>query len=333
MSLNIKHGLFKYDLMDHHAILGVPVTADANSIRKRYLKLARLLHPDTVKVNNEQERAQASELLSKLINPAYETLKGKTRDEHQLVLEQTGKRLANEGGTPAVTNEIAKGLLKAGNNVDLAYAQALKALTENQYRSIAECEQSIGDLSELNLVYLMMKAGQGLRQTAPAPQAPPKAKVPAAATPAAAAAAEAQAKAEQSPVSAYVRRAQEYIQKNNFAKAVLELRDGLKLEPKNSTCHSLLGMAYLKQNQVSMAKVHVMKALQSNPEEKIALQCKAVIEKKLGQPLSAHSAGSNSSGNTAGKAREGRSASNSGKSDQKSGSGGMFGGLFGGKKK
>ncbi len=330
MSLNIKHGLFKYDLMDHHAILGVPVTADANSIRKRYLKLARLLHPDTVKVNNEQERAQASELLSKLINPAYETLKGKTRDEHQLVLEQTGKRLANEGGTPAVTNEIAKGLLKAGNNVDLAYAQALKALTENQYRSIAECEQSIGDLSELNLVYLMMKAGQGLRQAAPAPKAPPQAA--AKANPAAAAAAAATA-AEQSPVSAYVRRAQEYIQKNNFAKAVLELRDGLKLEPKNSTCHSLLGMAYLKQNQVSMAKVHVMKALQSNPEEKIALQCKAVIEKRLGQPLSSHSAGSNSSGNTAGKARDGRSASNSGKSDQKSGSGGMFGGLFGGKKK
>lgn len=331
MSLTIKYGLFKYDLTDHHAVLGIPVTADANTVRKRYLKLARLLHPDTVKVNSDAERQQASELLSKLINPAYETLKGKTHHEHQIVLEQTGKRLASEGNPPNLHSEMAKNLLKAGGNIDLAYAQALKALTENQYKSIAACEQNIGELSELNLVYLMLKAGQGLRQTPPAAKPAPTV-APSASSPAAKPTA---APEEASPVLTYVRRAQEYIGKNNFAKAVLELRDGLKLDPKNSTCHGLLGMAYLKQNQVSMAKVHILKSLQSNPQEAIALQCKAVIEKKLGQPLTAHSAGSNSSGgaNAKHKAAEDAKQKAKGKSDPKADGGGMFGGLFGGKKK
>ncbi|TVQ51801.1 MAG: molecular chaperone DnaJ, partial [Spirulina sp. DLM2.Bin59] len=321
MSLTIKYGLFKYDLTDHHAVLGLPVTADANTVRKRYLKLARLLHPDTVKVNSDAERQQASELLSKLINPAYETLKGKTHHEHQIVLEQTGKRLASEGNPPNVQSEMAKNLLKAGGNVDLAYAQALKALTDNQYKSIAACEQTIGELSELNLVYLMLKAGQGLRQAPPTPKAAPSA------TPSAQKAKPPVVPEESSPVLAYVRRAQEYITKNNFAKAVLELRDGLKLDPKNSTCHGLLGMAYLKQNQVSMAKVHILKSLQSNPEEAIALQCKAVIEKKLGQPLTAHSAGSNSSGgiNAKNKAAQDAKQKAKGKSDPKADGGGMFG--------
>lgn len=53
MSFKIKSGLFKFDLTDHHAILGVPVDADFKDIRKRYLQIARRLHPDSCGAKTE----------------------------------------------------------------------------------------------------------------------------------------------------------------------------------------------------------------------------------------------------------------------------------------
>jgi preprotein translocase subunit Sec63 len=47
MSWKIDRGLFKYDFIDYHAILCVSVDADVKDIRKRYLKIARRLHPDS----------------------------------------------------------------------------------------------------------------------------------------------------------------------------------------------------------------------------------------------------------------------------------------------
>ncbi|MGB0563324.1 MAG: J domain-containing protein [Spirulinaceae cyanobacterium] len=324
----MKHGLFQYDLTDHHAILGVAVTSDPGAVRKRYLKLARLLHPDSLRDASEAEKRQANELLSKLVNPAYEVLKGKTRNEHQIILEQTGKRLASEGGTPSLNSEIAQSYLKSGGDPGSNYNKALQAVAKQQYKSIKEAIATIETLSELNLVYLMKQGGKGVRNaaapkatasstasgpsTAGRPAAGQTAGRPGAAPPPPPAAA--------SPVERYVARAQEYIQKNNFAKAVLELRDGLKLDPQNSTCHALLGMAYLKQDQVSMAKVHVTKALQSNPKEPVALQCKAFIEKKLGKPMGG-SAGSNTSKSS--------KSSNKSSKPSKSQNSGRFGGLFG----
>lgn len=326
MAFFLKNGLFQYDLTDHHAVLGVAVTADPGAVRKRYLKLARLLHPDSLRKASEVEKKKASELLSKLVNPAYEVLKGKARNEHQIVLEQTGKRLASEGSAPNLTSEIAQSVFKASGDVGAAYNQALNALAKQQYQSMGEAISAIETLSELNLVYLFKRSGQGVRTKAPTPSGlPPKkpTNTPSPKTPTAAPGAP-QAEAAGSPVDTYVRRAKEYITKNNFAKAVLELRDALKIEPQNSQCHALVGMAYLRQNQISMAKVHTAKALQFNPQEPTALKCKAVLEKKLGKSLG----GSSSS-------TKGSSAAKTSKTQKtaKSQSGGRFGGLFGGKKK
>jgi len=47
MSFEMTKGLFKYDFTDQHAILGVPLDAEYNDIRKRYMKIARRLHSDT----------------------------------------------------------------------------------------------------------------------------------------------------------------------------------------------------------------------------------------------------------------------------------------------
>ncbi|MBC6474524.1 MAG: DnaJ domain-containing protein [Hormoscilla sp. GM102CHS1] len=45
MSFLIQKGLFKTDFTDYHAILGVPVYAENKEIRKRYMKIAKKLHP------------------------------------------------------------------------------------------------------------------------------------------------------------------------------------------------------------------------------------------------------------------------------------------------
>jgi len=110
----IENGLFKFDLTDYHAVLGLPIKAEGKEIRKRYLKIAQALHPDTCKAVSDSEKRAANQLLSKLVNPAYENLsKDQTRKEHQLVLAQIGKRLAGEANKITIGSDPARELFQA----------------------------------------------------------------------------------------------------------------------------------------------------------------------------------------------------------------------------
>ncbi|MFS0513187.1 tetratricopeptide repeat protein [Nostoc sp. UIC 10607] len=317
MSFKIDRGLFKYDFIDHHAILCVPVDADVKEIRKRYLKIARRLHPDSSFTESAEQKQLGNELLSKLVNPAYEKLCGdRTRTEYILILSQIGKRLVQESTSVTLSTDLARQLVEAPN-LDHFYKSAIAKIGETQYDPLEQALQVIAQVSELNLVYLMRSAGksstplpsaqpkvnsstpqQNIPKSTPPPPAPPK---------------------EDSVVEQYVRRAQSLIDKNQFAQAKVELQDALKLEPKNSHCHSLIAMVYLKQNQLKMAKIHFDNALKLDPNDETALQWKPKIDKALGQQPSDHKVTS--------------SANNGDKQPDKSGSGGLFGGLFGGKKK
>jgi len=170
----------------------------------------------------------------------------------------------------------------------------------------------------LNLVYLMRSAVKTSATPTPQPKVnsaipkPDTAKQPSPAPPPA-------PTKEDSVVEQYVRRAQSLIDKNQFAQAKVELQEALKLEPKNSHCHSLMGMVYLKQNQLKMAKIHFDNALKLDPNDQIALQWKPKIDKALGQQPTDRKVTS--------------SPNNGDKQPDKSGNGGLFGGLFGGKKK
>ncbi|MBE9122165.1 tetratricopeptide repeat protein, partial [Tychonema sp. LEGE 07199] len=104
-------------------------------------------------------------------------------------------------------------------------------------------------------------------------------------------------------IEPYCRRAQGFMDSKNYAKASLELREALKRAPKHSKAHAMLAMCYFEQNQATMAKLEMNKALASNPEEPTALE----VKKKLEQAAS--------------KAKKG---------DDKPG---FFASLFGGKKK
>jgi curved DNA-binding protein CbpA len=319
MPFEIGRGLFRYDFTDHHAILGIPVDADAKLVRKRYLKIARNLHPDSCKATSEAEKKQANELLSKLVNPAYEQLSKDSRD-YAISLKLMGKRLAGEKGKVSIVSEAAKQLIRqAGAGLENAYKSALQNLASKQYESVNKALEKIAEISELNLVYLMLKDGkiserrnvvEGKLSKEKNPQDGEDTVIQTGSDP---------QELLEKRVAAYIRRAEGYIGKNNFAKAILELRDALKFDQKNSTCHSLLGEAYLKQKQTAMAKVHFNKALQLNPKDEKALRGKKYLE---------HIAGKS------GGAKPATSSGSSGKSsgDQGKSGGGLFG-MFGGKKK
>ncbi len=319
MSWKIDRGLFKYDLIDHHAVLCVSVDADVKDIRKRYLNIARRLHPDSNATASAAQKQQKSELLSKLVNPAYEKLSTeRSRAEYMVVLSQMGKRLVLESASVQLDTDLARQLASVAN-IEHAYKSAIALIAETQYDSLEKILQIIADVSELNLVYLMRTAGKSFAASQQATQSKTNSSTPTPnkATNTASPAPTAPPK-EESVAIQYLRRAQELLSKNQLVQARVELQDALKLEPNNSRCHSLIGVVYLKQNQSTMAKVHFDRALQLDPNDEMALKGKRVLEQALGQKPGSSKV---------------TSSSNGGKPSDKSGSGGLFGGLFGGKKK
>lgn len=307
MSFQFKHGLFQFDIIDYYAILGVSLDAETKEIRQRYLRIAQKLHPDTCKAKDERTKQQASQILSKLVNPAYEQLsKPKSRTEFLIVLSQVKQRLAAEKITDIkLVSEVAKDLSQGDQNVTDKYHQLLKNLAANQYnQSLEQITPKIIQISELNLVYLKLKPEKGTakpkraiasttvtREKSTQTNAPQK------------------TTAEISPIAACIKRGQQNLQQNNFAQTILEMRDALKIEPNNPICHGLMGLAYLKQNQLTMAKVHINKAWQSNSQDPLVTQAKQELDQALAPE---------------------RSDQNDQAESPRSG---FFGGLFGGKKK
>lgn len=310
MSFQIDSGVFLFDFTDHHAVLGVPLDADFKEIRKRYLQIARSLHPDTCKAASEADKQHASSLLSKLVNPAYEKFSlERSRAEYMVMLREMSKRLSGEGASIQLKSELAQ-QLKQSNNIDHAYRTSINQLAKKQYQSLEQVLPIIAQISELNVIYLMHMGGSRLQVSSP----PSTAVISSARNNTEPLCSQPQSESAAEP---YLRRAQALIEKNNYAGARVELQDALKLEPNNSRCHSLIGVVYLKQNQTTMAKVHINKALQLDPQDAIATK----VKQQLDQP-SQTSAGQPSTRTTT-----------KGQQSPQTKSGGLFGGLFGGKKK
>lgn len=276
MSFNINQGLFQLDFTDYHAILGVPIQADSKQIRKRYMRIAKNLHPDSSATETPEEKEQASQILSKLVNPAYEKLsQEKEYKEYMVMLKLKGQQATQQNSGDTIQSEPAKKLAQA-KDVEVEYKKAMEDLATQQYQSLNDFSKVTGEISELNMVYLMQVGGSGAKAAskpkaaAPPPPKPPQpGNPPPPPTP---------TDGKKSPIDGYYGRAKELTEKGNFPKAILELRDALKLEPTNSDCHSLMGLIYLKQGKKTMAKVHINKALEGNPQHGEALESKKKLE-------------------------------------------------------
>ncbi len=310
MSFQIDRGLFLLDFSDFHAILGVSIEADVKEIRKQYLKIARRLHPDSCVADREGDRQLAEQLLSKLVNPAWQNLsQEKSRTDHLLVLKMKGQGAARKRHELELGSNLAKQLLLS-SNADYFYRTALKDLSDRQYEQLDQAIELTAQISELNLAYLICRDGssesnspksQIYTTTAtkkPAPPAPPR---------------------PESLSDQYYRRAEGFAAKGNYAQATIELRDALKIEPNSSRCHSLMGMVYLRQNQPTMAKIHFTKALSVDPQDPIALDGKQKLEPAAKLPVSKATSKPTVKPNPT-------------KADSTKPSGGLFGNLFGKKK-
>ncbi|MEA5511530.1 J domain-containing protein [Crocosphaera sp. UHCC 0190] len=271
MSFPVQQGLFKYDVIDHYAVLGVPLGADSRQIRQRYLKIAYILHPDTFRGKTEREKNRANKILSKLVNPAYEQLsKDRSRNEYSLVLAQMGHNLAKELSSITLATDEAQKLMQTSHNAELTYHKLLLPIIASQYNDLEQVFNKIAQISELNLIYLMIKQGEQIKAKArpkPPSQTPPSAK------------SKTEKKEQVSAIATSLKRAQDYIKRNNTSQAVIELREILKKEPNNSSCHGLLGLAYIKENQLTMAKVHINKARKVNPQDPIVIEAKEALDK------------------------------------------------------
>ncbi|XZO00524.1 MAG: J domain-containing protein [Microcoleus sp.] len=281
MSFEMTKGLFKFDFTDQHAILGVPLDAEFNDIRKRYMKIVRRLHSDTCPFESQADKDWANQFLSKVVNPAYNKFsKESDRKEYNLLLTAISKRATKEQEKQQVESAEAKQLARTGNWEE-TYKTVMSKLADNQYESVEQALEVINQMSELNLVYLLRKENVMIPTGVATPKSekPPKIEskvvhqtpvVPPTTT------------NKDSLVEQNCRRAQGFMDSKNYAKAILELREAQKREPKNSKCHAMLAMCYLMQGQGTMAKLEVQKALVSNPEEPMALE----VKKKLEQPAS-----------------------------------------------
>ncbi|MGB3309471.1 MAG: DnaJ domain-containing protein [Nodosilinea sp.] len=319
-----EQGLFQADFDDHHAVLGVPIGADAKVVRKRYLAIARKLHPDSLSGASTAEAQQASVILSKLVNPAYEALsQEKSSTEHGLILKLKGQTLRRTGTAPTVTSTAAQDLLKAPH-VDGAYRQAVNGLAAQQFDQLDDISEAIGTLSELNLVYLYRSTSSDRTSASSSAVASTRTSAtrsqPASAHPAAPPPRQNQA----AILESYVNRAQEYELNKDYSRAILELREAIKTYPSDGTCHSYLSVLYLKAGQGTMARIHAKRALEINPNDERAMTVQARVDRSSG----AASSGAKSANSKASSAKASKSADK-----RSSDKGGGFLGLFGGKKK
>lgn len=309
--MQIDQGLFKLDVIDHHAVLGISVEATPKQVRKRYLKVARKLHPDSLLNASEVQKQRASELLSKLVNPAYEALsQERSTVEHRVLLKLKGQQLRQQPALLSFTSEQARALA-GSNNPEYDYPSALQALAEEQYEDLETVLDRIGEISQLNASYLMSKGEVGAGET--------RGNSPVQVSPAASSSSD--NAAEEAPgessrtrreqvIDSYLSRAKTFEYKQNYSRAIVELREAIKAHPDSSRCHGQLASVYLKAGQTKMASIHCKRALELDANDPVA--------KEVDQKLSAQHQRA---------ARQAQSQQ-SGQS-----SGGLFGGLFGGKKR
>jgi len=233
-----------------------------------------------------------------------------------------------------LTSEPAQ-KLTAASEIEASYHAAVRQMAEQQYHQLDQTLDWIGQLSELNLVYLMRKNGKfdaaSLSSSRPSNSAATGATASATSSSTNAASSKPAARSEKAPatmtqlVEACLRRAHDFEVKQDFGRAMLELREAIKINPNSSDAHSRLGAVYLRSNQPTMAKIHFNKALELNPQDQLASEGKRKLD-----PSSAKLGGVAGNAKVAvGKPTAGAKPASKG---DKPDSGGLFG-LFGSKKK
>ena len=325
-------GLFQLNIVDHHAVLGLSLAADPTQIRKRYLKVARKLHPDSLRDADKEHRQLASQLLSQRVNPAYEALsKYKSIGEHKILLKMKQQQLVESPNLVALDSDRAQKLLAqnlpSGHAIEAEYTAAIEQIASTQFDDLAQTDAVIGELSELNAAYLITT--QKLKRAQSAPSASTLATT-VTRTPVLEVSQNGVQPVNMQPhrasiVDSYIRRTKEFEAQHDYSRGILELREAIASHPNSAACQAYLSRLYLRVGQVTMAKIHAKQALALEPENRTAKTVQDAL-----------SAGKNLEDRKQTASRKGNaSASNVQAKGVKKGEpgDGLLSGLFGGKKR
>jgi curved DNA-binding protein CbpA len=269
-------------LDDPYAVLGLSLTADDKSILKHYRDLAKQLHPDRYGQADPKQQEFVGHLVARLLNPAYAKLK-QPRDRAELLV-LLRLQVQQRGKTWAPGSEVARMLMQQPmGGAELFYTQQVTQLAEQQYESFNQFGNITHQLHELNLVYLQRQLGAiakpaTVQDLAAKPATKPATKPPESAGPNTAGTPSAPLKPVITPeqddrqiqegyAKRHYERAQQYIEKGAYDRAIQEMKDALRLIPDRSEYHSLLSYAYLLQGLNGMAVVYCRQALKLNPED------------------------------------------------------------------
>jgi tetratricopeptide (TPR) repeat protein len=190
------------------------------------------------------------------------------------MLELLGKRLVEEGNQVQIVDPLAQQLYQSGTDFELVYDRLLTEIVATQYIDLANSEQIINQISELNMVYLLRRQLQSVRST------PPSASTGiVGAAPSGTKETTTSDLGKASSVEGALRRAEERMSKQNWVQAVPELREVISAEPNNVRAHTLLGLVYLRQQQLTMAKISINKAVQLAPRDPQVIQAKQEFDR------------------------------------------------------
>lgn len=256
-------------LSDPYAVLGVSVVADQQRILKRYRAVAKILHPDRYLNADQKTRDQTTQLLARLVNPAYAKIKDESgRKEVSALLRLQTRRLLKEG-QPIARCDVARELMRLSvQTADIFYEQKVAELAEQQFQSPTQFGLLAPQLIELNLVYFQLKQGDGiLREQRSGLIAQPTQPITQQRS---ALNLEEQDFPRHNYATRHYDRAKQYAQKGSWKEAIQELRDAIRIDPTHSEFHALMGYVYLRQDQRSMAKVYFKQALKLNPQDPLA---------------------------------------------------------------
>ena len=304
-TFRIDRGIGQYDFNDYYAVLGLPLTAESAHVRKRYILIAKCLHPD-IHGRSSADKQVATEYLSKLVNPAYNVLsQERERTEYSAILKLLGKRLMKRNQKFMPQSEIAKQYLTCSQ--DINYEETIHEIAKIQYQDLNCILDNIGLLSELNLVHILLNEGYKHTSSISVANASFQSNsgIPINSnnsskvnnnTDASNNKSGYQMRTEtQTPLrnntsynstqntnqdnkvasgssNQYIVQAESYINQELWASALKELISAIQIDCNNSKCHALLGFVYMNQKLSGMAKVSFQQALKLNPDELIAKQ-------------------------------------------------------------
>ncbi len=128
------------------------MTTDAAQIRKKFLKLAKILHPD-VFGRTPEEKETATKYFSKMVSPAYQLLNSdRERGEYLATLRMFAQNKKQKDEVPTLSSEIAQKLYRIPH--EITYKQYVEQVSPKQYETLDSIMEYTAILSELNLVYL-----------------------------------------------------------------------------------------------------------------------------------------------------------------------------------